>query len=75
MTEKTRVPFVMFLEGFQYEEILNVKVGTVKSRIFVARKKIERGVAEIIVAKHRGFQFLSGTIESAWNYYKSAASE
>jgi RNA polymerase sigma-70 factor (ECF subfamily) len=34
----------MFLEGYKYKEIaeyVNVPLGTVKSRIFFARKKLE----------------------------------
>lgn len=36
-------PFMMHVEGFKYEEIsekLNLKIGTVKSRIFFARQKL-----------------------------------
>ena len=38
-----KVPFVLHTEGFKYKEIsekLNVNLGTVKSRIFFARKKL-----------------------------------
>lgn len=38
-----KVPFTMFLEGFHYDEIadtLEIPMGTVKSRIFHARKKL-----------------------------------
>lgn len=38
------VPFLMFFGGYQYDEIaaqLNLPLGTVKSRIFFARKKIK----------------------------------
>lgn len=38
-----KVPFKMFLDGFKYKEIseeLNLPLGTVKSRIFFARKKL-----------------------------------
>lgn len=44
-------PFVMHHEGFKYEEIsssLNVPLGTVKSRIFLAKKEMQ----EVLV--HRG---------------------
>ncbi|MCA1741761.1 MAG: RNA polymerase sigma factor [Bacteroidales bacterium] len=38
-----RLPFQMHVDGFKYEEIageLNLKLGTVKSRIFFARQKL-----------------------------------
>ncbi len=41
---KFRHPLIMFRDGFKYEEIadqMNLKIGTVKSRIFMARKKLK----------------------------------
>lgn len=41
LKDKFRIPFKMHIEGYKYKEIaetINVKVGTVKSRIFLARK-------------------------------------
>lgn len=38
---KFRIPFKMYVEGYKYKEIanaINLKLGTVKSRIFLARK-------------------------------------
>ena len=38
-----KIPFRMHVQGFKYKEIseeLNLKIGTVKSRIFFARKKL-----------------------------------
>jgi RNA polymerase sigma-70 factor (ECF subfamily) len=38
---KFRVPFKMYIEGYKYHEIsetIKLKIGTVKSRIFLARK-------------------------------------
>lgn len=40
-----RTPFEMFLDGYKYKEIaeiLQIPLGTVKSRIFFARKKLEK---------------------------------
>jgi RNA polymerase sigma factor, sigma-70 family len=40
-----RVPFTMHVQGFKYEEIaetMNLPVGTVKSRIFLARKRLQQ---------------------------------
>ncbi|MCJ7821050.1 MAG: RNA polymerase sigma factor, partial [Bacteroidales bacterium] len=44
-----RLPFRMHLEGYKYEEIaenLNLKLGTVKSRIFFARQKLMSTLAD-----------------------------
>ncbi len=44
LDETFRVPFLMFYRGFSYEEIaekVQLPMGTVKSRIFYARKKIK----------------------------------
>ncbi len=44
-----RIPFSMHLEGFKYEEIAqknNLPVGTVKSRIFLTRKKLQQQLKE-----------------------------
>ncbi len=42
-----RQPFMMFYEGFKYEEIaedMNLPIGTVKSRIFFARQKLMESI-------------------------------
>ena len=44
MNDAHRVPFEMFFNGFEYHEIaqtLDLPMGTVKSRIFFARKKMK----------------------------------
>ncbi len=41
LQDKLRMPFKMYVEGFKYSEIsekLNLKIGTVKSRIFLSRR-------------------------------------
>jgi RNA polymerase sigma factor (sigma-70 family) len=41
LKDKFRVPFKMFVAGYRYREIantINLNIGTVKSRIFLARK-------------------------------------
>ena len=43
LPKEFREPFTMFLSGYKYKEIsdeLNLKIGTVKSRIFFTRKKL-----------------------------------
>ncbi len=43
LEEVFRVPFQYYQKGFKYKEIadkLNIPIGTVKSRIFLARKKL-----------------------------------
>ncbi len=42
-----RQPFLMFYEGYKYEEIaenMNLPIGTVKSRIFFARQKLMESI-------------------------------
>ncbi|MDE5875159.1 MAG: sigma-70 family RNA polymerase sigma factor, partial [Muribaculaceae bacterium] len=41
--EEYRVPFNLYVAGYKYNEIaekLNLPIGTVKTRIFIARKKL-----------------------------------
>lgn len=53
LSYKSRLPFLKYVEGFQYNEIaetLNIPIGTVKSRINYARTKLkdvleQRGIA------------------------------
>ena len=43
LNREYRKPFEMHFEGYKYQEIadtLNIPIGTVKSRIFIARKKL-----------------------------------
>jgi RNA polymerase sigma-70 factor (ECF subfamily) len=43
LQDELKVPFLMHTKGFKYKEIadeLNLKIGTVKSRIFFTRKKL-----------------------------------
>ena len=45
LEEGLKKPFVMSYEGFKYEEIakeMNMPVGTIKSRIFQARKQLKK---------------------------------
>jgi len=49
LDDEYRIPFTMFLDGFKYKEIadeLNLPLGTVKSRIFFTRKKLEKILQE-----------------------------
>jgi RNA polymerase sigma factor (sigma-70 family) len=43
LEDEYRVPFQLFVDGFKYKEIadeMNLPIGTVKSRIFIARQKL-----------------------------------
>lgn len=43
LKQELKEPFLLHLEGYKYEEIaekLNVNIGTIKSRIFICRKKM-----------------------------------
>ncbi len=53
LADEYRVPFQMFLDGYKYKEIaeeLNLPLGTVKSRIFFTRKKLEKSLVEFVDA-------------------------
>ena len=42
--DEYRIPFSMHIQGYKYEEIaekMNLPIGTVKSRIFLARKRLQ----------------------------------
>ena len=48
LDDSTRVPFLMHYQGFKYQEIadhLSLPLGTVKSRIFFARKDLKMQIA------------------------------
>ncbi len=52
LDDEYRIPFTMFLEGYKYKEIadeLELPLGTVKSRIFFTRKKLEKVLTEFAV--------------------------
>jgi len=48
LDDSTRVPFLMHYQGYKYQEIadhLDLPLGTVKSRIFFARKDLKQQIA------------------------------
>jgi RNA polymerase sigma-70 factor (ECF subfamily) len=53
LEDEYRIPFTMFLDGYKYKEIaeeLNLPLGTVKSRIFFTRKKLEKSLSDYAVS-------------------------
>ena len=47
LDDNTRIPFMMHFEGYKYQEIadqLDLPLGTVKSRIFFARKELKKKI-------------------------------
>jgi RNA polymerase sigma factor (sigma-70 family) len=49
MEDEFKIPFRMHIEGYKYKEIanvLNLKIGTVKSRIFLLRRKLMETIHE-----------------------------
>lgn len=49
LADEYRIPFTLLVAGYKYNEIakkLNLNVGTIKSRIFNARKKLQRHFAD-----------------------------
>ncbi|MCB0570592.1 MAG: RNA polymerase sigma factor [Phaeodactylibacter sp.] len=52
-----KVPFLMHYQGYKYEEIaagLGIPLGTVKSRIFFARKKLQESLKGLYMAQGQG---------------------
>lgn len=50
LSEHTRTPFKMFLSGYKYSEIaekIGIPEGTVKSRIFFARKALQKSLQDM----------------------------
>lgn len=50
LQQEFRVPFERHVEGYKYEEIseeLHIPIGTVKSRIFMARKRLMEKLKEL----------------------------
>ena len=53
LSHKVKVPFRLFVEGYQYNEIadmLNIPIGTVKSRINFTRKKLQKRLKMKVIA-------------------------
>ncbi|MBD5202256.1 MAG: RNA polymerase sigma factor [Bacteroides sp.] len=49
MSDEYRIPFSMHVAGYKYNEIadkMNLPLGTIKSRIFFARKKLQQRFAD-----------------------------
>ena len=49
LQDELKVPFLMHTQGFKYKEIaeeLDLKIGTVKSRIFFTRKKLMESLSD-----------------------------
>lgn len=49
LSDNLRIPFTMHLKGFKYQEIadhLNIPIGTVKSRIYLAKQSLMEDLAE-----------------------------
>ncbi|MEO7176766.1 MAG: sigma factor-like helix-turn-helix DNA-binding protein, partial [Saprospiraceae bacterium] len=65
LDDSLRVPFQMHFDGFKYQEIvdaLSLPLGTVKSRIFFARKELKERI---------GYQY-SGIYERETGFRKHA---
>lgn len=57
LEDEFRIPFRMHQEGYKYQEIaeeLNLKIGTVKSRIFFSRKKLMEALEPGIPGNREG---------------------
>ena len=50
LDESLRIPFLRYFDGFKYQEIadeMNLPLGTIKSRIFFARKELKSKIAHL----------------------------
>ena len=50
LDDHLRIPFWLSFNGYKYAEIaeeLNVPIGTIKSRVFVARKRIQKSIKRL----------------------------
>lgn len=50
-----KIPFLMYLQGYKYDEIaevMEIPLGTVKSRIFFARRKLQQTLCEMYGQKN-----------------------
>jgi RNA polymerase sigma-70 factor (ECF subfamily) len=50
LSDDLRIPFLLQYKGYKYEEIaevLNVPIGTIKSRIFFARQRLKGRILEL----------------------------
>jgi RNA polymerase sigma-70 factor (ECF subfamily) len=50
LDDQYRIPFMLHFQGYQYKEIsdyLDIPIGTVKSRIFFARKKLKQAIKRV----------------------------
>lgn len=51
LNEELKIPFSMYVSGYQYNEIadaLNVPLGTIKSRIFFARQELKKQLKDFV---------------------------
>jgi len=51
LEEELKTPFILYVKGYKYVEIseaLGLPLGTVKSRIFFARQKLQRALKEFV---------------------------
>jgi len=50
LSDNIKIPFLKYIDGFKYEEIadeMNLPLGTIKSRIFYARKELMKKLKEL----------------------------
>ena len=74
LNKEYSIPFRMYVSGYKYQEIadkMNIPLGTVKSRIFIARKKAQAYLTEKPTAKSTTHKLViknaQSTLFSNWN--------
>ena len=67
LNKEYSIPFRMYVSGYKYQEIadkMNIPLGTVKSRIFIARKKAQAYLTEKPTAKSTTHKLVIKTAQS-----------
>lgn len=69
LNKEYSIPFRMYVSGYKYQEIadkMDIPLGTVKSRIFIARKKAQAYLTEKPTAKSTTHKLVIKNVKSTF---------